>query len=119
MRQDARSLLEKLSRKEFAYKEFADPFADMELWPIFTALLTDERVTGDRSPTLRAADVQIQARTAQADSDMAVPGPAMPPASVAPKAGLFSRYANSAPPPKPRGDVVNMRKFLGNLSDRS
>lgn len=114
MRQDARSLLEKLSRKDFAYKEFADPFADMELWPIFTALLTDERVTGERKPLLRAADVQVQARATPARAAAASRED-----EAAPKAGLFSRYAGSAPPPKPRGDVVNMRKFLGHLSDKS
>lgn len=43
MRADARSLLDRLGRSDFAYKEFADRFSDLELWPLFEALLKDPR----------------------------------------------------------------------------
>lgn len=44
MRADARSLLDRLGRSDFAYKEFADRFSDLELWPLFEALLKDPRL---------------------------------------------------------------------------
>ncbi len=109
MRQDAKNLLARLNRRDFKYQEFADPFADMELWPIFEALLIDERVVGERAPTLAAAEVQIRTRTNRTER------PASPK-----KAGLFSRYAkDTAPAAEPRGEVVNMRQFLGRLSDKN
>ncbi|MBY8824375.1 hypothetical protein [Sphingomonas colocasiae] len=113
MRQDAKSLLARLNRRDFKYQEFPDPFADMELWPIFEALLIDERVMGEKAPTLAAAEVQIRTRTSPPER---VERPAAPPR----KAGLFSRYAkDAAPAAEPRGEVVNMRQFLGRLSDKT
>ncbi len=44
MRSDASALLEKLDRKGFDYREFPDRFADLEIWPIFEALLADPRI---------------------------------------------------------------------------
>lgn len=108
MRQDAKSLLDRLNRKDFRYQEFADPFADMELWPIFEALLTDARIVGERAPTLAAAEVQIRTRESRAE-------PSAPPG----KAGLFSRYNRNEPSVDQRGEVVNMRQFLGRLSGKS
>lgn len=49
-RLDVHALLDKLRRNDFRYREFADPFADMELWPMFEVLLTDERIVGPRTP---------------------------------------------------------------------
>lgn len=60
MRQDARSLLDRLSRTDFRYQEFADPFADMELWPIFEALLKDENIVGHQTPALKNAEIQFR-----------------------------------------------------------
>ncbi|MGV3481260.1 MAG: hypothetical protein ACO1O3_15015 [Sphingobium sp.] len=112
MRQDAKSLLARLNRRDFKYQEFPDPFADMELWPIFEALLIDERVMGERAPTLAAAEVQIRARTGRTER---TERPAPPK-----KTGLFNRYGKGATPAaEPRGEVVNMRQFLGRLSDKS
>jgi hypothetical protein len=114
MRQDAKSLLERLNRRDFKYQEFADPFADMELWPIFEALLIDERVVGERAPTLGPAEVQIRPRTSQSERRE------RPERAKTPdRAGLFSRYAKNSPPVDEGGEVVNMRQFLGRLSDKS
>ena len=46
MRRDVTALLEKLGRGDFRYQQFADPIADLEPWPLFAALLADERVVG-------------------------------------------------------------------------
>lgn len=52
MRQDAKALLEKLSRQDFQYRQFEDQYADMELWPIFEALLKDPRIVPPRRTPL-------------------------------------------------------------------
>ena len=54
MRNDVGKLLSKLGRKEFRYREFADQSGDAELWPIFEALLEDERIVGRRRDRLQA-----------------------------------------------------------------
>jgi len=111
MRQDARNLLERLSRKDFKYQQFADPYADMELWPIFQALLTDERVTGTDTRELRGAEVQIRPRDDRQEK---------PVEAARPRAPLFERYNQRAAAQPPRGgDVVNMRSFLDRLSDKN
>jgi hypothetical protein len=46
MRKDVTALLEKLDRGDFRYRQFADPIADLEPWPLFAALLADPRVIG-------------------------------------------------------------------------
>lgn len=51
MRTDVTSLLDKLERPDFRYRQFADAIADLEPWPLFEALLADERVTGKRRRT--------------------------------------------------------------------
>lgn len=119
MRQDARSLLERLSRKEFKYQEFADPFADMELWPLFEALLKDERVVGPRAPTLRQAEVQVRERHPHDERRATDRRQSPRRAEDAQKPGLFNRYS---PPPATQdagGKVVNMRQFFGRLSDKN
>ncbi|PZU61017.1 MAG: hypothetical protein DI547_00805 [Sphingobium sp.] len=111
MRQDARSLLERLGRKGFRYEEFSDPFADMELWPIFEALLRDERVVGTQPSTIRMAEVEMRAATRP---DVAAPAQMAGP--LAAPAHLFDRYAAPAADPTPP-NIVNMRQFFGRLSD--
>lgn len=103
MRQDARSLLERLGRNEFRYQEFDDPFADMELWPIFEALLRDPNIVGHRASALRNGDVQI--RSAK---------PADAPET------LLSRYGKVAPDVaavSPSGPAVNLRQFFDRFSE--
>jgi hypothetical protein len=57
MRADVTSLLDKLERPDFRYRQFSDAIADLEPWPLFEALLVDERVTGKRR---RAIDTPVR-----------------------------------------------------------
>ena len=116
MRQDARSLLERLGRKEFRYQEFEDPFADMELWPIFEALLRDANVVGEQASTIRLTEIQFKsAKSAEEPNSASPPQPAAP-------SPLFGRYAFSqssshSSSASPAGKGVNMRQFFGRLGE--
>ncbi|WP_257558335.1 hypothetical protein [Sphingobium sp. CFD-2] len=103
MRSDAANLLERLGRRDFRYREFTDNFADMELWPIFEALLTDERIVGKPLSPLAARNVEDNASLSEA--------PAAPPASPP----LFSRYAPPQPL-APAGGREGLGVFLRRLS---
>ncbi|HXH16234.1 MAG TPA: hypothetical protein VNJ10_08900 [Sphingomonas sp.] len=46
MRPDVKALLARLGQRDFQYRQFADPIADVEPWPLFAAMLEDERVVG-------------------------------------------------------------------------
>lgn len=111
MRIDARNLLDRLGKNDFAYKEFEDRFSELELWPILEALLRD--------PRLQAID-QAEATVA------AMPEPA--PAEVVETysgeslSSLFSRYGNgpAASTPADRrggGQQQDVRAMLRHLSD--
>ncbi len=75
MRSDAASLLVRLKQTGLRYREFTDPLADTELWPIFEALLTDERMVGKpRAPIpTRQADDQLSPLTRPGQSHSAAP----------------------------------------------
>lgn len=53
MRQDNGSLLSRIDQGSFNYLEFEDTTADGDAWPIFEALLRDERVVGSREARIR------------------------------------------------------------------
>lgn len=110
MRIDARNLLDRLGKNDFAYKEFEDRFTELELWPILEALLRD--------PRLQAID--------QADN------PAPEPVAVSevveelqsePLTSLFSRYGRGpAVTTDANGDrrgaqAQDVRAMLRHLSD--
>ncbi|RZL77791.1 MAG: hypothetical protein EOP66_08575 [Sphingomonas sp.] len=46
MRPDVKALLARLGQRDFSYRQFADPIADVEPWPMFAAMLEDDRVVG-------------------------------------------------------------------------
>lgn len=46
MRPDVEALLTKLGQSNFRYQNFTDVIADVDSWPLFTAVLEDERVVG-------------------------------------------------------------------------
>lgn len=46
MRPDIEALLAKLGQSNFRYQIFTDVIADVDSWPLFTAVLEDERVVG-------------------------------------------------------------------------
>lgn len=91
MRIDARNLLDRLGKSDFAYKEFEDRFTDLELWPILEALLRD--------PRLQALDPAVPAKAAPAPerSEAAVPNS---PDQAQPLKTLFDRYEQAADAPE-------------------
>ncbi|EIZ78060.1 hypothetical protein WSK_3370 [Novosphingobium sp. Rr 2-17] len=109
MRIDAKNLLDRLGRNDFAYKEFEDRFTELELWPLLEALLRD--------PRLQAID--------QAEGAMSAPEP-VPSATAQtvplsePLSSLFGRYG-SAPVAdavfERRGQPQDVRAMLRHLSD--
>jgi hypothetical protein len=108
MRIDARNLLDRLGRNEFAYKEFEDRFSDLELWPILEALLRD--------PRLQTLDQTV--------SDGAVPETETidPELAAEPLKNLFSRYEQQSVSPSIAKPVVeepvrDVRAMLRHLSD--
>jgi len=44
MRSDVKTLLDRLGKSDFNYREFADRFSELETWPVFEAVLRDSRV---------------------------------------------------------------------------
>lgn len=103
MRSDAANLLARLGRRDFRYREFTDNFADMELWPIFEALLTDERIVGKPISALAARSVEDIIPTAKV--------PSAPP----PEQHLFDKYANEQPA-SARENSSELSSFLKRLS---
>lgn len=109
MRADIGNLLQRLRQRDFRYREFHDAFADMELWPIFEALLTDERVVGKPLSLLaeKEASVESGGPAASAQPSRQYDGDA--------GSDMFSLYEAA-----PDRDAVriNVRAFLGGLADR-
>lgn len=107
MRADAASLLVRLGRKDFRYREFSDSFADMELWPIFEAVLTDERVVGKQMTRLEAKEAEERSpRRAPVEQRFAPSAPA---------GNLFEGYGD-APASQSGTEKTNLRDFLQHLS---
>jgi hypothetical protein len=110
MRTDAASLLARLGRTDFRYREFSDAFADMELWPIFEAVLTDENVVG--KPLSGLAE-----KAAEGSASKLRPAPDLPPPEAPDSPSIFQFYGTEPaavfPPP---GDL---RGFLSRLAGRN
>jgi hypothetical protein len=114
MRADAATLLTRLGRNDFRYREFTDTFADAELWPIFEALLTDERMMGKPQSMLAAKEDGPPTAGASADARTVEPlGPD-------PVGSLFAGYARPEPKPEPQPDPAkgDLRDFLNRLSQQ-
>ncbi|HZF45752.1 MAG TPA: hypothetical protein VEZ26_05420 [Sphingomonadaceae bacterium] len=115
MRADARVLLERLGKQDFAYKEFADRFADLELWPIFEALLKDQRLFTQSRPDAR----QEHAPDTDSGAQVIAPAPTVSSSAVSsmPLSSLFARYeaeAGQRPTSETQNDV---RSLLRQLSE--
>jgi hypothetical protein len=110
MRIDARNLLDRLGKNEFAYKEFEDRFTELELWPILEALLRD--------PRLQAID---QAENAAAEPVASAPVETF--AAAEPLSSLFSRYdrgpvaTNELSSDRRGAQAQDVRAMLRHLSD--
>ena len=109
MRSDARKLFEKLNKREFRYREFDDSFPDLELWPIFEALLRDTRVVGTEAIPTSAPSGRptIRGTASEAAPEAREPTP------------LFARYheklaqePSGHPAPK-----VDLRDFFGRIAE--
>ncbi|MFM2372544.1 MAG: hypothetical protein RIS85_2266 [Pseudomonadota bacterium] len=59
MRSDIKTLLDRLGRNDFQYREFADRFSDLETWPIFEAVLKDRRVLHHASLPVSAPQASV------------------------------------------------------------
>lgn len=129
MRADARTLLDRLGRSDFAYKEFADRFSDLELWPLFEALLKDPRVFQQESVANSDPGIVAEAVSAPgiaaarpAGSAPRSPMPPVLPSGTQSLADLFSRYeaeSGAGSQPRPDQDVrrQDVRAMLRRLSD--
>lgn len=124
MRQDAKTLLDRLDRHHLEYQDFTAAAEEIELWPLFQALLRDPRIVGNREQPEVAAATQAQqpaTRTeAAAEAVEAEPAPARAPAPLQqhPAAALFGRYGREAAPepesPQPPREP-DLRNFLHKL----
>jgi hypothetical protein len=115
MRADAAKLLTRLGRNDFRYREFTDAFADAELWPIFEALLTDERMMGKPQSLLAAKEEGAPSAGAPADPQTAEPE------TPRPMGNLIASYARPEPEkrePKPDPAKGDLRDFLSKLSQQ-
>lgn len=140
MRADARSLLDRLGRSDFAYKEFADRFSDLELWPLFEALLKDPRLFQQEQAAAVGETFVAPAAVPVMTPGIAGARPAGPSERAAPQtpstatatataapgkeslADLFSRYeagSGTAPPRQGHGPSQgqDVRAMLRRLSD--
>lgn len=96
MRTDVANLLERLGKREFHYQEFADRFADVELWPLFETLIRDPRILIPTTAEPVAAAAKVSPAPApQAEHASAAPGPAPAPTAPADLAALFARYGGA------------------------
>lgn len=113
MRIDAKNLLDRLGRNDFAYKEFEDRFTELELWPILEALLRDPRLQAiDQAEGAMSAAEPVPSQTAKVGSSVA---------PSEPLSSLFGRYG-SAPavdtaPDRRSGQAQDVRAMLRHLSD--
>lgn len=128
MRADARSLLDRLGRSDFAYKEFADRFSDLELWPLFETLLKDPRVF--QQETVASSDPAAPTEPVVAPG-IAAARPAgsllkdrawqVQRSSSGSLADVFSRYeaqVEAATLPRQGQDVRAMLRRLSDLDER-
>lgn len=98
MRTDVAILLERLGKREFHYQEFADRFADVELWPLFETLIRDPRIL---TPTVaQAAEPAAAAPKASAAPAHSAPQAEKAPVTAVPTApadlaALFARYGGA------------------------
>lgn len=111
MRIDAKNLLDRLGKNDFAYKEFEDRFNELELWPIFEALLHD--------PRLQAMDRAERASPVPVEKHGAVE--TVPAQSLSAFFGRYGEEASSniseASPPRRSAQPQDVRAMLRHLSD--
>jgi hypothetical protein len=114
MRQDAKTLLDRLDRHYLEYRDFTSAAEEIELWPLFQALLRDPRIIGHREQAAVSSTtdgIQPAGRSLQIRSISDQPeGP--------PAANLFDRYVRAVKPDPERVEQVqepDLRNFLHQL----
>lgn len=115
MRQDAQSLLERLNRQQFRYQDFTEAAEEIELWPLFQAVLRDPRVVGVRN----AAELTTPAPAAAAvpDRPVAVERPSARPQPES-RNSFFARYRDAEEEPIAEGRAPDLREFLGRIGEK-
>jgi hypothetical protein len=128
MRSDASSLLTKLNQGTLTYRQFDDPLADLELWPVFEALLSDPRVVEVRRSRIEEREYEFQQARAHGTAGAAAapsptPQPAAPAAAAPAVSQLLSAYGSgsnaqdSAPAVEKNGGRTGLRDFLSRLGE--
>ncbi len=116
MRQDIKVLLGRIGEETFNYYDFETPSHEIDVWPIFEALLLDERVVGriDAKTLVRvAAEVPEEPR---AITQVPLSRPAAVPEPVRVEArAMFGNYGSS--PSEPRDESV--RDVLARLASNA
>ena len=120
MRQDAKTLLDRLDRHYLDYQDFTAVAEEIELWPLFQTLLRDPRIVGNRDQSEPAPAASSAERTQSVAQEAATAEVRTPSAQAEarPTAGLFGRYGRAAPPaPKPPEPPrePDLRNFLHEL----
>jgi hypothetical protein len=109
MRRDAKTLLDRLDRQEFKYHDFTEVAEEIELWPLFQALLRDTRIVGERTLLNKreeAAPDSYGQVAALRDAVTEAPKPST-------VATLFDRYRESSGDHVPaREQQPSLREFL-------
>ena len=112
MRPDVKSLLDRLDRQQFRYQDFSEVADEIELWPLFQALLRDPRIVGFAAPPALAAparDVTLLATKPELPVSARVGGAAPP---VGAGGALFDRYRTAARSSKVDSSTPDLRQFL-------
>lgn len=103
MRTDVKTLLSRLGRNQFRYKEFADRFSELETWPVFETVIRDSRVFD--SPVTNALPATMTSDVASA-----------PVASI-----LANKYGQPDTPrhaAQPGGDVRSLLARIGAAAEK-
>ena len=112
MRQDVKVLLSRVGDETFNYYDFETASIEIDIWPIFEALLLDERVVGRADPKAlpRAAALMPEVELE------AVPAPARESKRPDRHDGMFGNYGTGARS-EPQGESV--RDLLGRLASHA
>lgn len=114
MRQDVKALLNRVGDETFNYYDFETKSLEVDIWPIFEALLVDERVVGrvDRKAFARVALEPSEVDMPQAAEPVLQARPAPPRVlqRAEPSAGMFGRYGAS------QGQDDSVRDMLARLA---
>lgn len=104
MRQDARTLLNRLELNEFDYRDFSDPFLTIEPWPLFEALVSDPRIIPKST---------AQVSRPSSDSDRTAGRGA-----AEKQASIMAHYGKRPDQPPAPENTRNLRAFLTGLAER-